>query len=479
MLIETGRICENVCCNIEMKDPRKSIRCSRCPARYCSNDCRDEDLRNGHWKHCECPNGTRHKAKTIKEQLAFLSLLRVGEIKCIIGQVHLAYSVMNSDRFLIHIVVDSIEELRTALQKAEEGDFSVAKALIRHSCGENGRWRVALQSGRRDPGGRGWSEFRGRLAFHEGMRNVPPLKEMFQLYAKYAVGSTAAVYLTINFPENRSEPVSKGCFIPLEGQGVLTRTKDEDDEAETGGTVRPDLVSISSHMLSVGEALIMKAAKAASISLEVLGPQCARQYGRGAFFLRFASLADLAGDQAQPIEQQVKQTMATMFRRGDLQGCNKNALQSLRESLRHTMQPFPESSFGDIVTYWPIDQLAVAFADPKNPCLSLGKSYDTESQFAVCVQVQYEPTVPDGDDMLTNMLVVSFMKPPVQVLQKQEEIEAKIEKFRAYLCATCGSLGARRRCGLCRAVRYCDRNCQSADWKQHKRTCQTSITPVV
>ena len=44
-------------------------------------------------------------------------------------------------------------------------------------------------------------------------------------------------------------------------------------------------------------------------------------------------------------------------------------------------------------------------------------------------------------------------------------------------CAQCGNTRASTgstmlRCGRCKKVRYCDRNCQKAHWKLHKKTCQ-------
>eukprot|EP01083_Nonionella_stella_P059146 154753_1 len=46
--------------------------------------------------------------------------------------------------------------------------------------------------------------------------------------------------------------------------------------------------------------------------------------------------------------------------------------------------------------------------------------------------------------------------------------------FKQYACATCKrvvQVGLSKRCGRCRKVRYCDRNCQKSDWKAHKPHC--------
>ena len=39
------------------------------------------------------------------------------------------------------------------------------------------------------------------------------------------------------------------------------------------------------------------------------------------------------------------------------------------------------------------------------------------------------------------------------------------------VCAHCQTGPVRQRCAACRAVFYCDRNCQVADWKRHKKMC--------
>ena len=42
------------------------------------------------------------------------------------------------------------------------------------------------------------------------------------------------------------------------------------------------------------------------------------------------------------------------------------------------------------------------------------------------------------------------------------------------LCARCGKPGATGmlRCSKCKSVRYCSRECQRSDWKQHKLRCK-------
>ena len=46
-------------------------------------------------------------------------------------------------------------------------------------------------------------------------------------------------------------------------------------------------------------------------------------------------------------------------------------------------------------------------------------------------------------------------------------------------CALCHKPNATKRCGRCRAVVYCSRDCQAAHWKSaHKLTCGASPPPV-
>ena len=39
-------------------------------------------------------------------------------------------------------------------------------------------------------------------------------------------------------------------------------------------------------------------------------------------------------------------------------------------------------------------------------------------------------------------------------------------------CHNCGKIGQLHQCTNCRQVKYCDRNCQKQDWKDHKKNCQ-------
>jgi hypothetical protein len=40
------------------------------------------------------------------------------------------------------------------------------------------------------------------------------------------------------------------------------------------------------------------------------------------------------------------------------------------------------------------------------------------------------------------------------------------------VCRNCGKSGQLRQCGNCKQVKYCNRNCQKEDWKEHKKNCK-------
>jgi hypothetical protein len=40
------------------------------------------------------------------------------------------------------------------------------------------------------------------------------------------------------------------------------------------------------------------------------------------------------------------------------------------------------------------------------------------------------------------------------------------------VCVLCGSNGPTKKCGQCKKVSYCGRECQRKDWKQHKPKCR-------
>mmetsp|Transcript_41793 Transcript_41793/g.131782 ORF Transcript_41793/g.131782 Transcript_41793/m.131782 type:complete len:176 (-) Transcript_41793:2686-3213(-) len=45
-------------------------------------------------------------------------------------------------------------------------------------------------------------------------------------------------------------------------------------------------------------------------------------------------------------------------------------------------------------------------------------------------------------------------------------------------CRACGAAEAKKRCGRCRAVAYCSKECQRLHWKSHRAVCDFLAAPV-
>ena len=43
-------------------------------------------------------------------------------------------------------------------------------------------------------------------------------------------------------------------------------------------------------------------------------------------------------------------------------------------------------------------------------------------------------------------------------------------------CGNCRQADAKQRCSKCKKVRYCNRDCQAADWPRHRARCSSSST---
>lgn len=51
-----------------------------------------------------------------------------------------------------------------------------------------------------------------------------------------------------------------------------------------------------------------------------------------------------------------------------------------------------------------------------------------------------------------------------------EDTVVPVARRQRFLCAVCGQ-EARKKCSVCRAADYCGKDCQTRDWRAHKRVC--------
>jgi hypothetical protein len=57
--------------------------------------------------------------------------------------------------------------------------------------------------------------------------------------------------------------------------------------------------------------------------------------------------------------------------------------------------------------------------------------------------------------------------------ERVEEIEQAMQGLSLHACSACGSTdGYKLACTRCKAVWYCNIDCQRADWRKHKVVCR-------
>lgn len=66
---------------------------------------------------------------------------------------------------------------------------------------------------------------------------------------------------------------------------------------------------------------------------------------------------------------------------------------------------------------------------------------------------------------------LAMFNPSVQALLQGARHQENAALLPGGPCRSCGRAGATRRCTACRIALYCDRNCQRAHWKAHKKEC--------
>jgi hypothetical protein len=57
-----------------------------------------------------------------------------------------------------------------------------------------------------------------------------------------------------------------------------------------------------------------------------------------------------------------------------------------------------------------------------------------------------------------------------EMLEVGAGAEARVE---AIVCTVCGKIEGVRKCGRCKAVTYCGKDHQKADWKTHRGVCMS------
>lgn len=59
-------------------------------------------------------------------------------------------------------------------------------------------------------------------------------------------------------------------------------------------------------------------------------------------------------------------------------------------------------------------------------------------------------------------------------LQAQADSNGRIAQrdIMTHTCAACGEKNPSKKCGNCKGVGYCSRECQKAHWPIHKKTCK-------
>ena len=87
----------------------------------------------------------------------------------------------------------------------------------------------------------------------------------------------------------------------------------------------------------------------------------------------------------------------------------------------------------------------------------------TDGVFVFCVE-----SVNRSDPILRKIKVWIDEANAKCMPRKQTEVDSYVSK----VCGRCGASDNLKTCRRCGLMRYCGRECQVADWKEHKNTCQ-------
>ncbi len=56
--------------------------------------------------------------------------------------------------------------------------------------------------------------------------------------------------------------------------------------------------------------------------------------------------------------------------------------------------------------------------------------------------------------------------------EMNKEQTDKLHYYLRFQCAVCKIHGATKKCGRCKKIRYCSKECQKKHWTEHKKTCK-------
>ena len=66
----------------------------------------------------------------------------------------------------------------------------------------------------------------------------------------------------------------------------------------------------------------------------------------------------------------------------------------------------------------------------------------------------------------------AIMKLAKKAIMKQESNYETEKAIMNDICSACGKIeGEKKRCGRCNKTKYCSKECQKQDWKEHKKVC--------
>ena len=112
---------------------------------------------------------------------------------------------------------------------------------MENSCIHDGQWRHALSTRSATCG---WADCRGRLAYCEEIRSIPPIRQLFDLASPHGRPEHAPVLVTIDVPESRDHALRVSRSVDRTANLVEVASETDPDIGGTG--IAPSLVRPSS-----------------------------------------------------------------------------------------------------------------------------------------------------------------------------------------------------------------------------------------